>query len=50
MKKCFEAYPTFFDVFRTLSMSDFYIILHFLATPSVVNCVETHSFYIENVF
>ena len=38
------------DIFMTSSMSDFYVILQFLATASVIKCVETLEFHIEYVF
>ena len=39
-----------FDGFMTSSMSDFFVILQFLATGSVIKCVETLDFHIEYVF
>ena len=39
-----------FDVFITSSMSDFLVILQFLATASVIEFVETLDFHIEYVF
>ena len=38
------------DVFMTLSMSDFYVILPFFATASVKKIVETLDFHIRYVF
>ena len=39
-----------FDVLMTSSMSDFFVILQFLATASVIKFVETLDFHIEYVF
>ena len=39
-----------FDGFMTSSMSDFFVILQFFATGSVIKCVETLDFHIEYVF
>ena len=38
-----------FDVFMTSSMSQFFVILQFLATASVIKFVETLDFHIEYV-
>ena len=38
------------DVFMTSSMSDFFVILQFLATASDIKFVETFDFHIEYVF
>ena len=48
--KKFSGIPDIFDVFMTLSMSDVFVILQFLATTSVMKFVETFDFQIEYVF
>ena len=48
--KKFWGISNIFDVFMTSSMSDFFVILQFLATASVVKFVETLDFHIEYVF
>ena len=47
--KKFSDISHIFDVFMTYSMSAFYIILQFLATASVIKCVETFDSHIECV-
>ena len=49
-RKKFRGISDIFDVFMTSSMSDFFVILQFLATGSVIKCVETLDFHIEYVF
>ena len=48
--KKFLGISHIFDVFMTSSMSDFYVILQFLASLSVIYCVETLDFRIKYVF
>ena len=48
--KKFSGISDIFDGFMTSSMSDFFIILQFFATGSVIKCVETLDFHIEYVF
>ena len=48
--KKFGGISDIFDVFMTSSMSDFFVILQFLATASVMKFVETLDFHIEYVF
>ena len=42
--KKFRGISDIFDVFMTSLMSDFYVNLQFLATASVIKCVETFEF------
>ena len=46
----FRGIFNIFDVFMTSSMSDVYVILQFLATASVIKCVETLDFHVQYVF
>ena len=46
----FWGISNIFDVFMTSLMSDFLVILQFLATASVIKFVETLDFHIEYVF
>ena len=48
--KKFRDISDIFDVFMTSSISDFFVILQFLATASVIKFVETLDFHIEYVF
>ena len=48
--KRFQGLSDIFDIFMTSSMSDLFVILQFLATGSVIKCVETLDFHIEYVF
>ena len=48
--KKFLGISDIFDGFMTSSMSDFFVILQFFATGSVIKCVETLDFHIEYVF
>ena len=48
--KKFWGISDIFDGFMTSSMSDFFVILQFFATGSVIKCVETLDFHIEYVF
>ena len=48
--KKFCGIPDIFDVLMTSSMSDFFVILQFLATASVIKFIETLDFHIEYVF
>ena len=41
--------PPIFEVSKTLSMSDFFVILQFFATASVIKIVETFDFHREYV-
>ena len=48
--KKFWDISNIFDVFMTSSMSDFFVILQFLATESVIKFVETLDFHIKYLF
>ena len=48
--KKFLGISDIFDVLMTSSMSDFFVILQFFATSSVIKFVETLDFHIEYVF
>ena len=48
--KRFSGISDIFDVFITSSMPNFVVILQYLATESVIKCVETLDFHIEYVF
>ena len=48
--KKFRGISNIFDVFMTSSMLDFYVILQFLATASVMKFVETLDFHTKYVF
>ena len=48
--KKFRGISDIFDVFMRSSMSNFFVILQFLATVSVIKSVETLDFHIEYVF
>ena len=48
--KEFGGISDIFDVFMTSSRTDFYVILQFCATASVIKCVETIDFHMEYVF
>jgi len=47
--KKFWGISDIFDGFMTSSMSDFFVILQFLATANVIKFVETLDFHIEYV-
>ena len=48
--KKFSGISDIFNVFIISSISNLYVILHFLATTSVIKCLETFDFHIEYVF
>ena len=48
--KKFWGISDIFDVFMTSLMLDFFVILQFVATASVIKFVETLDSYIEYVF
>ena len=48
--KKFRGISDILDVFMTPPMSDLYVILQFLATASVIKCVETLNYRIVYIF